>query len=63
MGTKLNKWGALTDWSMAPGLQPGPTTCNQAWSELKDVGCGALAADDYLPTNTSFTSSQNISRL
>ncbi len=54
-----NVW-EWTDWTMATGLQSGPTSCTGAWTQLPSVACGALAAADYLPTNTSFNSSQSM---
>lgn len=57
-----NVW-EWTDWSSADGgFTTGPTSCLGGWQELNAVSCGALAADSYMPSNSTFTSTHNIGR-
>ncbi len=48
-----------TDWSFSGGLTSGPTSCVGAWTQLPVVSCGALAAADYMPANTTGVTASN----
>lgn len=60
-----NVW-EWTDWSSADGaFTIGPTSCGTGWSdepELNEVNCADLAANSYMPSNSTFTSAHNIGK-
>lgn len=54
-GGNVAEW---VDWINSGGYDLGPTTCTASWLELNSVSCGALASADYLPNNSSYTSTE-----
>jgi subtilisin-like proprotein convertase family protein/formylglycine-generating enzyme required for sulfatase activity len=45
-----NVW-EWVDWSDSLGLQQGPTSCTDRWTQLPVVSCLALQDNDFKPTN------------
>ena len=46
------------DWNSGGAYEVGATSCTAAWAELNALTCGALTSLDYLPINSSYTSSE-----
>jgi hypothetical protein len=57
LGGNLREWN---NWTVGGGQTSGPVTCSSGSVELNALSCGELLTDDYLPNDSSLTSSAGI---
>ena len=60
LGGNVHEW---TDLTLGGNVDIGPTDCSSSLVEFSAFSCGSMSAADYMPSNASFGSAENMGRI
>jgi len=60
LGGNVYEWA---DWTLGGNVDIGPTDCSSSLVEFSAFSCGSMSSADYMPSNPSFGSAENMGRI